>query len=456
MPRKRPRRLASALMLVAGALVVAACGEKYPNSTFTHLTDFNTIIDGLWNRLLLLGTIVFVFVETLLLFTIIKFRKREGAPEPKQTHGNSTLEITWTIIPALILLLIAIPTVKAIWQTEAKASSSSIQVQVIGHQWWWEFRYPQYGVVTANELYLPAGRTVNFQLNSRDVIHSFWTPQLGGKRDVIANRTNYIWYTPDSSLAGSVFNGFCTEYCGSSHANMRFHVYTVSPADFESWAAHQKEAAVMSPAPAPAVAAPTPGEKVAAAASKVAGALAPKAAAAQAAATPAATPASEGYTFPLDKMPSHTLPETPLPVGDREVKYDDSLLAQGDAARGHELVSNIANMSTVPCLTCHIIKGEYMVGGQPMLKDDAARGPNLTHFATRHTFAGGIYRVRREDARALGQERRAHEAGIDHDDARRRRVLAVDEAEAHDGTRRPADRRHRRVPDGTQVSRGDA
>lgn len=387
MPRKLQRRLTSALFLVAGALVVAACGEKYPNSTFTHLTDFNTIIDGLWNRLLLLGTIVFVVVESLLVFTIIKFRRREGAPEPKQVHGNSTLEITWTLIPVLILVLIAVPTVQAIWKTEAKASANSIQVQVIGHQWWWEFRYPQYGVVTANELYLPAGRTANFQLNSRDVIHSFWAPQLGGKRDVIANRTNYIWYTPDSSLAGSVFNGFCAEYCGSSHANMRFHVYTVAPSDFESWVAHQKEAAVMSPVAAPAGAGPTAGAKVAAAASKVAGVLAPKAAAAQ----PTATPVSSGYVFPLEKMPTHTLPQTPLPVGDREVKFDDSLLAQGDAARGHELVSNMAHMADVPCLTCHIIKGEYIAGGQQMLKDDAARGPNLTHFATRHTFAGGIY-----------------------------------------------------------------
>ncbi len=381
MPRKRLRRLAPVLILVAGALVVAACGETYPNSTFTYLTDFNRIIYGLWNRLLLLGTIVFVFVEALLIFTIIKFRKREGAPEPKQTHGNSTLEITWTIIPALILVLIAVPTVDAIWKTEAKASAGSLQVQVIGHQWWWEFRYPQYGVITANELYVPAGRTVNFQLNSRDVIHSFWTPQLGGKRDVIANRTNYIWYTPDSSLAGSVFNGFCTEYCGSSHANMRFHVYAVSPADFANWAAHQKEQAAMSviaPA-APAAATPTAGVKVASAAQKPA----------EKPAVPAVMPASDGYVFPLDKMPSHTLPQTPLPVGDREVKYDDSLLKGGDAAKGHELVSNMAHMGDVPCLTCHIIKGEYL----NVLKDDAAKGPNLTHFATRHTFAGGIYRA---------------------------------------------------------------
>ncbi|MFI5233484.1 MAG: cytochrome c oxidase subunit II [Gemmatimonadales bacterium] len=384
MPRKRPRRLASALFLVAGALVLAACGEKYPNSTFTHLTDFNTIIDGLWNRLLLLGTIVFVFVEALLVFTLIKFRRREGAPEPKQTHGNSTLEITWTIIPALILVLIAVPTVKAIWETEAKAIPGALEVQVIGHQWWWEFRYPQYGVVTANELYLPAGRTVNFQLNSKDVIHSFWTPQLGGKRDVIANRTNYIWYTPDSSLAGSVFNGFCTEYCGSSHANMRFHVFTVSTTDFESWAAHQKENAAGSPLGTPA---PAPTPKVASVAGiKVAPAAKPAPAA-------AVQPATEGYVFPLDKMPPHTLPQTPLPVGDREVKYDDSLLPGGDAARGHELVTNMAHMGEVPCLTCHVIKGEYMVGGKQMFNDDNAKAPNLTHFATRHTFAGGIYRA---------------------------------------------------------------
>jgi cytochrome c oxidase subunit 2 len=393
MPRKRPRRLASALILVAGALVLGACGEKYPNSTFTHLTDFNTIIDGLWNRLLLLGTIVFVLVEAMLVYTIIKFRKREGAPEPKQTHGNSTLEITWTVIPVIILAMIAVPTVDAIWKTEAKAVPSSIQVQVIGHQWWWEFRYPQYGVVTANELYLPAGRTANFQLNSRDVIHSFWTPQLGGKRDVIANRTNYIWFTPDSSLAGSVFNGFCTEYCGSSHANMRFHVYTVSPADFDKWAAHQKEQAALSPVAVPAPATPAVGVKVASAATKPAAATKPVAA-------PVFTATAEGYEFPLDKMPAHTLPQTPLPVGDREVKFDETLLAQGDVARGHDLVANIANMGTVPCLTCHIIKGEYMVGGKQMFTDDNAKAPNLTHFATRHTFAGGIYRA---DAKTLAR-----------------------------------------------------
>ncbi|MGH7655943.1 MAG: c-type cytochrome, partial [Gemmatimonadaceae bacterium] len=176
---------------------------------------------------------------------------------------------------------------------------------------------------------------------------------------------------------------FCTEYCGSSHANMRFHVFTVAPADFESWAAHQKENAAGSPLGAPA----------AAAAPKVASVAGIKVASAAKPAPAGVQPATAGYVFPLDKMPPHTLPQTPLPVGDREVKYDDSLLPGGDAARGHELVTNMAHMGDVPCLTCHVIKGEYMVGGKQMFNDDNAKAPNLTHFATRHTFAGGIYRA---------------------------------------------------------------
>jgi cytochrome c oxidase subunit 2 len=385
MSQKRPRPLAFALVAMA-VLALAACGESYPNSTFTHNTDFNTIIDGLWNRLLLLGTIVFVFVEALLIFTIVKFRKRDGAPEPHQTHGNATLEITWTVIPALILAMIAVPTVRAIFKTEAKAAAGSIEVEVIGHQWWWEFRYPQYGVVTANELYLPAGRTANFTLTTRDVLHSFWTPQLGGKRDLISNHTNYIWYTPDTSLTENVWNGFCTEYCGSSHANMRFRVYTVSPDRFASWAAHQQTTAMMAPPPAAAVAAP--GAKPAGVALASVAGVGGKAAPAPAPA-PAAT---EGYVFPREKMPPHTIPNTPLPTG---IKFDDGLLAQGDAARGHELVTNMANLGKAPCMTCHNIKGQ-----QQLMKDDDARGPNLTHFATRHTFAGGLYSA---DPRSLAR-----------------------------------------------------
>ncbi|MFI5311966.1 MAG: cytochrome c oxidase subunit II [Gemmatimonadales bacterium] len=392
MPDKRPRQLASVLLVTVALLALAACGTKYPNSTFDNTTDFNTDVNKLWDRLLLLGTIVFVFVESLLVYTIIRYRKREGAPMPKAVHGHAGLEITWTIIPALILAMIAVPTVQTIFKTEAPAPSGALEVQVIGHQWWWEFRYPQYGVTTANELYLPAGRTANFSLQSRDVIHSFWTPELGGKRDLITNHTNHIWYTPIASLADTVFNGFCTEYCGSSHANMRLRTYVVAPDKFESWAAHQKASAAMSPVPADsaATAAAASGKKPVVAAASIAGALTAAAPAAAAGAP------SDGWFFPAAKLPEYAKPKTPLPEA---IKFEDALLAQGDAAAGHDLVTNFAkNMTKAPCATCHIIRGE--TPGGLKLSDDQATAPNLTHFATRHTFAGGIYAA---DPRALAR-----------------------------------------------------
>jgi cytochrome c oxidase subunit 2 len=385
MSLKRPRRLASTALLAVAVLALAACGEKYPNSSFTQLTDQNTAILSLWDLLLRLGTIVFVFVEVLLVFTIIRFRRREGAPAPKQTHGHSGLEITWTIIPALILAMIAVPTVRTIFQTQAPAPAGAVEIEVIGHQWWWEFRYPQYGVITANELYLPAGRAASFKLVTRDVIHSFWTPQLGGKRDLISNHTNLLWYTPNADITESVYNGFCTEYCGSSHANMRFRVYVVSPDKFASWAGHQATQAVTAVAPA---APPTaPGAPKIATASIVGGVT-------TTATLPPVATSTEGYVYPTDKLPDHVIPKTPTPAG---LTYDDALLAQGDVARGRDLVTNPANMGKAPCLTCHIIKGEGIPG---MLKDDQAKGPNLTHVAVRHTFAGGVYAA---DARNLAR-----------------------------------------------------
>jgi cytochrome c oxidase subunit 2 len=249
--------------------------------------------------------------------------------------------------------------------------ADALQVEVWGHQWWWEFRYPQLGVVTANELYLPAGKTVNFTLQTRDVIHSFWTPGLAGKRDLITNKVNHLWYTPDASLTEGAFNGFCTEYCGASHANMRFRVYTVSPENFESWANHQKDVAMGSAA-----------AMAAQAAADSAARRAPRAASVVPAATPAPMMAA-GYVFPAEKMGAHTIPKTPVPAS---ITFDDNILAAGNAANGRALLTNPANLGKAPCLTCHVIKGE-----QAYVSDDAATGPNLTHVGTRHTFAGGLF-----------------------------------------------------------------
>src|SRR3954468_12105712 len=264
--RFRPRRLARAALtvaLAASSLVVAACGP-YPNSIFHSRTDTNRDVGFLFEILIWFGSIVFVVVEAILIYTLVRFRRRGVARTPEHVHGNTTLEITWTIIPALILVFIAIPTVRTIFRTQAKPRSDALQVEVIGHQWWWEFRYPQFTmrspngkldtVVTANELYLPQGRTVSFTLKSQDVIHSLSMPALSGKRDLITTHVNYLWFTPDSAQE-TAYNGFCAEYCGASHANMRFRTFVVSPSDFQSWIAHQESpAAFMLPAPGQAVA----------------------------------------------------------------------------------------------------------------------------------------------------------------------------------------------------------
>jgi cytochrome c oxidase subunit 2 len=361
----RPRLRAGALLAIL-AVSLAACGGQYPNSTFDHWSDFATDIDFLWDRLLMWGTIVFVLVEAILIYTIFRFRARPGAPEPKQTHGNTALEITWTVIPAIILVFIAIPTIRTVFKTQAKAPAGSIEVEVIGHQWWWEFRYPQYGVVTANELYLPAGRTANFALKTKDVLHSFWIPNFGGKRDLISNRTNYLWFTPNDTITAVASNGQCAEYCGDSHANMKFRVYVVKAADFESWAAHQKGQAVFGVAPVVPVAAPvTPGKapaKKGAASGEVA----------KADTTPVAPPT--GYVYPADKLPVHVIPQTPLPGG---LALDEATLAKGNADSGKAIYSR----ST--CIGCHAISGNPMSMG--------IIGPNLTHVASRYTIASALF-----------------------------------------------------------------
>jgi cytochrome c oxidase subunit 2 len=136
-----------------------------------------------------------------------------------------------------VLLVIAIPTIQVIFRTQGTASPQALEVVVRGYQWWWEFRYPALDVVTANELHLPAGRPVLLRLEGPDVIHSFWVPKLGGKRDVIPGRVNQIAMVPDTP---GEYPGQCAEFCGASHANMLMRVVVDAPADFERWVAAQR------------------------------------------------------------------------------------------------------------------------------------------------------------------------------------------------------------------------
>jgi cytochrome c oxidase subunit II len=397
---RRPgtRKAGAVALTVAAAALFAACGGNHPDSIFHQRTDFNRDVDYLFRILIIAGTAVFIFVEGILIWTLIRFRARPGQPEPEHVHGNTTLEIAWTVIPLLILIVIGVPTVQTVVKTQAAARSDALQVEVIGHQWWWEFRYPGYRannggkvdtLVTANELYLPLGKTVNFTLKTRDVIHSFWVPALAGKRDLIANHTNYLWFTPDSAGEGA-WNGACVEFCGASHANMRFKTFTVSQADFDSWAAHGLTPATSVVAAAGAPAPGAPGATGVASPQPTTGAVQPgrtqtqpaSPAANQPGAGVPASPAPQttqvqqaGFTsFPRDRLPAYVIPQTPIPAN---VTFDDNLLASGNAASGEQMVTKGM------CAACHTIRGTVTMAG--------VLGPNLTHLGTRTTIAGAIY-----------------------------------------------------------------
>src|SRR6267154_2962667 len=383
----RLRRLASYAFIAALVVAVVSCNEAHPNTTLVPHSDLGREIDFLWDRLLLLGTIVFILVEGILVYVVFKYRRRENQPTPPQTHGNVKLEIAWTLIPAVILVFIAVPTVRTIFITQAQAAPGSLNIDVTGHQWWWEFKYPDYGVTTANEIYLPVGRTVNFRLRSADVIHSFWTPQLGGKRDVVTNRTNYMWYTPDTSISSNVWNGFCVEYCGASHANMRFRVFTVSQQQFDSWVAGQKMPArfgtvveanghaagpvgVDGRADGSAPSRPVEGPGVTTPAGPNAPSQAVQSAAPIAAASTGAVQA--GYIFPREKIPDFAVPHAPIPP---DLKFTAGLT--GNASRGKQVFSSSA------CIGCHSIAGNTIAMG--------VTGPNLTHVGSRSTIAAGRF-----------------------------------------------------------------
>ncbi|MEN8144380.1 MAG: cytochrome c oxidase subunit II [Gemmatimonadota bacterium] len=241
---------ARALTLVAAVslagLVLAACGGEYTQSALEPRSDFARSLDDLFRLIFWWAAAVFVVVEGALLFTIIRFRDRPGAEKPKPVHGNTALEIAWTLAPAIVLMLIAIPTIKTIWIVDQPPPGDPLVVEAIGHQWWWEFRYPEQGIVTANELHLPVDRTVDIRLTSADVIHSFWIPRLGGKRDAMPGHETFVWFKPDSV---GTYTGQCAEFCGMAHALMKMELVVEEQADFDSWAESMSTPVVL-PAPA--------------------------------------------------------------------------------------------------------------------------------------------------------------------------------------------------------------
>ncbi|HVH10299.1 MAG TPA: cytochrome c oxidase subunit II [Gemmatimonadales bacterium] len=223
--------------LAPAALSLLGCGGPFPQSTLHPRSDFARATDTLFTNIFWWAAGVFVVVELLLLVALVRFRHREGRPAPRPTHGHTLLEIAWTLAPAVILVFVAVPTVRTIFVTAGDAPRDALKVEVIGHQWWWEYKYPDLAITTADEMHVPAGTTVRVAITSADVIHSFWAPRLGGKRDAIPGQTNYIAFLADS--VGDL-PGQCAEFCGASHANMRLRVIVDSAAAFRAWVQDQQ------------------------------------------------------------------------------------------------------------------------------------------------------------------------------------------------------------------------
>ena len=194
--------------------------------------------------------VIFILVGSVLAYATFKFKARSDADEhaepPPQSHGNPLVEMSLIAASVLSLVIIAIPTLKGIWYThdvpEAQAANA-YNINATGYQWWFKFEYPaeklDNGMLlsTGNELVIPAGRPVRIQIRTTDVIHSFWVPKLAGKVDMIPNRGNFLWLQADE---GGYFWGQCAEYCGDSHAVMRFRVIALAPMEFAAWVANQK------------------------------------------------------------------------------------------------------------------------------------------------------------------------------------------------------------------------
>lgn len=241
---KRPLVVVLLSLLPAIASGCAVIGGS-PQSVNRPAGDSMRKIWDLFVPIFWLSVLVFVLVTAILLFALWRFRRRPGEDRrPEQLHGNTRLEIAWTMVPAIILAIIAVPTLSLMFELDREPGPDALRVRVIGHQWWWEFQYPDYNVVTADELHVVVNRPVRLELNSADVIHSFWIPRLSGKRDVIPNWDNVLIFTPEEV---GIFSGQCAEFCGIQHANMKFRVIVQTQEEFDAWIRQQQQPAAEAP-----------------------------------------------------------------------------------------------------------------------------------------------------------------------------------------------------------------
>ena len=215
-------------------------GEATPQTTFFPASDFARSTHGVYTFVNVLMLLIFVAIEGVLVWVLFRFRKEDskrGDPLPDQVHGNTKIEVGLTLATTVLVLVLFVPSCQQIQFAQSEGPEDALVVEVTGRQWWWEFYYPEYDLVTANEIHLPTGRAVRFNMTSADVIHAFWIPRLGGKRDTVPGRIQHIWLTPEEE---GWYDGQCAEFCGTAHALMSMRVKVDSPEDFDAWVANQK------------------------------------------------------------------------------------------------------------------------------------------------------------------------------------------------------------------------
>jgi len=241
---KRWATIVSALLL--SSILLAACDQNTPSI----INPKGPVADkesGLFWFILVVATIVFVAVEGVLIYSIVRFRERPNSPDPRQIHGNNTIELIWTIAPSLFLFAVLIGTIYTMFNlTHIQGQGRTLEIKVVAHQWWWEFDYTNDNIVTADELVVPVGTVIHTTLQSSNVIHSFWVPQITGKTDVVPGHANDKVFSADTV---GTYRGICTEYCGLQHAHMSFELKVMSQDGYVSWLHNQQNAAQTSTDP---------------------------------------------------------------------------------------------------------------------------------------------------------------------------------------------------------------
>jgi cytochrome c oxidase subunit II len=241
----RPRNLLLIPVWACAHYALAQGVESMPSILDPHSTPAHEIFRLSLFVLLITGSI-FTVVGGLLAYVVIRFRAREADKdhEPPQIYGSTQVELAWTVIPVLIVVVLFLTTARIIFAIQdAPEPATALDVTVIGHQFWWEFRYPKLGIVTANELHVPvstpaAPEPTYLKLLSADVDHSFWVPQLGGKTDLIPNHPNAMWVDPEKT---GLYVGQCAQFCGVEHAMMLLRVYVDTPEQFAAWVKNQQQ-----------------------------------------------------------------------------------------------------------------------------------------------------------------------------------------------------------------------